>query len=195
MTASLLIWRNNSQQQPKQAQRRLASLRERRIAPMNDSAQHTSRPNGHALDCPSPETSSGLVTWPASRSQSQKSCALQAGTQSGAHNNPKSMHTENSTSPAAPATRTIHYVNQGLVSHRHEADYPDRFDCEPSLLGSTRLMRFRNHADKCGETIHLADLVEEIQLPSAQVNSLITSIRTAYRTAGGGLNPNSEIGL
>ena len=93
----------------------------------------------------------------------------------------------------APATSTIHYVDEAPVSRRHETDSPDGLDCGPSLLESTRLMRFRNHADKCGETIHLADLVEEIQLPSAQVNSLITSIRTAYRTAGGGLNGKSAI--
>ena len=54
-------------------------------------------------------------------------------------------------------------------------------------------MRFRNHADKYGETIHLADFVKAIQQPSAQVRSLIASIRTAYRTAGGGLNGKSAI--
>ena len=50
---------------------------------MNDSARHSSRPTGHALDCPSPEKSSALVTWSSSHSQNQKTCALQAGTQSG----------------------------------------------------------------------------------------------------------------
>ncbi len=93
----------------------------------------------------------------------------------------------------APTTRTIHYVDEAPASERHETDSPDRLHCGPSLLGSTRLMRFRNHADKCGETIHLVDLVQEIQQPSAQVNSLIASIRTAYRTAGGGLNGKSAI--
>ncbi len=50
---------------------------------MNNSTQHTSHPNGHALDGPRPETSSGLLTRPASLSRNQKPCELQAGTQSG----------------------------------------------------------------------------------------------------------------
>ena len=71
---------------------------------------------------------------------------------------------------------------------------PEKTECTPSIetsqsgQGSVRLMCFASHADKKGTEVSLESVVDKIKNPPEHTKALISEIRAAYSSAGGGKN-------